>query len=116
MIKRLKNVCISIFDPAKRKWEKMSNMSVLLRDDLVYVVKAEPFSHAIMKKLEENEDFKKLQDRSKKQDMTTQCFKEMLDQCIISEELQGIIYSGNVLWKVEREEHPFDKMGGDIEG
>ena len=40
-------------------------------------------------------------------------FEKMLDKCIISETLQGEIYSKNTVWKIEREEKSFSDMGGD---
>lgn len=109
MILRFSNVKLSIFNPETRKWIPLSDMTVLLRDDFIYYVKSKPFYDAVMDKLKDNEDYTASKIESKKHKMFKEYFKEMLDQCPITDKLQGEMFSGNVMWKVEREENPSNK-------
>ena len=109
MLLRLSNVKLSIFNPETKKWISMSDMTVLLREDFIYYVKSKPFYDAVMKELKDNDDYQTAKIEANKQKIFKGCFRELLDTCPITDELQGEIYSGNVLWKVEREENPSRK-------
>lgn len=115
MNKRLRNVKLSIFDPEKRKWKTFDDMTVLLSEDFIYAIKSEPFYHAVDQKFKDSVYVSKLDDKATKIRKFNECFNEMLDECPISEKLQGVIYSGNTTWKVEMEDKPFCEQGGDFE-
>ena len=102
MILRLRNVKISIFNPEVKRWIESSNMTVLATQDYIYCVKSEAFNSVVMEKLNENEDYLKCTVEANKTKMYERCFNELLEQCPITERLQGGIYSRNILWKVER--------------
>jgi len=102
MLMRLRNVRFSVFDPKEEKWVVNDNMSVLIQDGFIYAVKTEPFEQAVNEKLEENDEYKSTEDDKKRESLWMECFNKMLDECIISDKLQAIIYSGNLSWKVEK--------------
>lgn len=115
MIIRLSNVKFSVFNPEQKKWIAHSDMTVLLSEDFIYYVKSEPFYNAIMEKLKLDDDYNNCQIKSKKETMFSNKFREFLDSCPITDELQGEMLSGSVLWKVEREENPSRKHNQTIE-
>ena len=94
MLMRLRNVRFSVFDPKEEKWVVNDNMSVLIQDGFIYAVKTEPFEQAVNEKSTE--------DDKKRESLWMEYFNKMLDECIISDKLQAIIYSGNLSWKVEK--------------
>lgn len=117
MLKRLRNVKFSIYDPEKKKWIQKNDTTVLITEHFIYVVESEPFYHAVVEKFESNDENKNLEDKKKRTAKFDEFFNLMLDECIISKDLQGKIYSGNILWKVELEENPFtNNFSGDTEG
>ena len=113
MIKRFHKVKLSVFGPERKKWVKRNNMTVLINDNFIYAVSAEHFYQEYSRVCDEDVDFKKAEDRNKKAEIAEAIFEKMLDKCIISETLQGEIYSKNTVWKIEREEKSFSDMGGD---
>lgn len=115
MNKRLRNVKLSIFDPEKKKWQKYEDMTVLITEDFIYAIKSEPFYHAVDQKFRESKSISEMDSRPTRHRKFAECFNEMLDECPISEKLQGFICSGKMLWKVEMEEKPYFNQGGDIQ-
>lgn len=115
MLLRHRNVKFSVFDPEKSKWITKEDMSVVIAEDYIYAVKAEPFYNAVVKRFESCNNVKNTDDRAEKHEKFSEYFNKMLDEHIISETLQGEIYSKTILWKIEYEENAFHNMGGDIE-
>lgn len=114
MNKRLRNVKLSVYNPETRKWEVMNNVTVLLTKDFIYAINSEKFYDAVVKRFKETQFVSNLDNKATLNKKFNNCFNEMLDECPISKELQGVIYSGNISWKVELEENPLDIKNGFI--
>ena len=110
MLLRLRNVKISIYNPERKKWETKDDVTALITEQFIYIVNAEKFYHAVEKRFQESEFSSLYKDREKLNKKFNEFFNELLSKCPINEELHGIIYSGNTLWRVEREENSFLNM------
>lgn len=106
MTMRFHEVKLSVFDPEKKRWEICNHMTVLINEDFIYAVDAGHLFGEVSKVCEESEDFKNAKSKSKQEEIAESIFEKMLDKCIISEALQGKIYSRNTVWKIEIEENP----------
>ena len=114
MNKRLRNVKLSIFDPEKKKWQKYEDMTVLITEDFIYAIKSEPFYNTVDRMFRESKNISKLDDWETKNRKFNELFNDLLERCPISEELQGLLFSGKHLWKIEMEDKPYFNQGGDI--
>lgn len=114
MNKRLRNVKLSVFDPEKKKWQIYKDMTVLLTEDFIYAIKSEPFYNAVDQRFRDSKVVSKMDSKATRNRKFDECFNELLDKCPISEGLQGILFSGKMLWKIEMEDKPYFNQGGDI--
>ncbi len=115
MLLKLRNVRFSVFDPGKEKWIEKENMAVLVTEDYIYAVESSLLYYAAEESMKKDKSYSADLDREKITKLLMAHYDKKLVNHIISRELQGKIYSKNVLWKAEYEEKPYYNMGGDIE-